>query len=394
MTMVQKSAVHQQFPALATKAYFNYGGQGPMSQSAIAAISAAHQHWQEIGPFGLAANQWIMQEAQLTRAAIAQSVGADPANMTLTEDVTVGCNIALWGFEWQAGDHILLTDCEHQGVIAAVQEISRRFGVTVSTCPIQATLNEGDPVMAIAQHLQPTTRLVVLSHLLWNTGQILPLADIIAACRQHSGQYTPVRILVDAAQSFGSLPLQLDELGIDFYAFTVHKWCCGPAGLGGLYINPAAREELHPTFIGWRSVTTSATGQPTGWHPDARRYEVATSDYTLYPAVREAIALHDQWGSASERLQRIQQISAQLWEQLQQLPKIQCLKTSPPDAGIISFQLQDGTPSRHKALVSELETHNILLRTLASPSCVRACVHYFTQDEECDRLIHALKTLM
>jgi L-cysteine/cystine lyase len=67
-------------------------------------------------------------------------------------------------------------------------------------------------------------------------------------------------VLIDAAQSVGVLPLQLDQLQADFYAFTGHKWWCGPEGLGGLYIRPEAMASLHPTFIGWRGITADVMG--------------------------------------------------------------------------------------------------------------------------------------
>ena len=158
----------------------------------------------------------------------------------MTENVTVGCNIAFWGIDWQPGDRILLSDCEHPGVIASIQEICRRFQVSVDLFPLLATLNTGDPVAIIASRLQPQTRLVVFSHVLWNTGQVVPVAEIAAAIRQYPSA-RPIQILIDAAQSVGLLPLKLDELGIDFYAFTGHKWWCGPEGVGGLYVHPAAR---------------------------------------------------------------------------------------------------------------------------------------------------------
>jgi L-cysteine/cystine lyase len=217
----------QQFPALANKAYFNYGGQGPMPQPALDAIFAAYQSIQSQGPFGLKTSEWVMHESNLTREAIATELGVKPKSIALTENVTMGCNIALWGIDWQPGDRILLSDCEHPGVIASIQAICRRFGVLVDIFPLLATLNTGDPVTVLTSQLTPRTRLVVFSHVLWNTGQVLPLAEIAAGIRQYLTE-KPIRILVDAAQSVGLLPLQLDELGIDFYAFTGHKWWCGP----------------------------------------------------------------------------------------------------------------------------------------------------------------------
>ncbi|MBZ8178840.1 aminotransferase class V-fold PLP-dependent enzyme [Oscillatoria salina] len=387
-TMLNLEQYRQQFPALAHKAYFNFGGQGTMPQAALSAIYQAYEHIQTHGPFAFKINSWLQEETAYTRATIASELGAPPETITLTENVTVGCNIALWGIIWQPGDRILLTDCEHPGVIAAVREIARRFQVQVSTCPIMATLNHGDPVAAIAEHLHANTRLVVLSHLLWNTGQVLPLAKIVELCHNHRPK--PVKILVDAAQSAGSLPLKLSELKADFYAFTGHKWLCGPAGVGGLYVRPEVREELHPTFIGWRSITTQK-GKPKDWKPDGSRYEVATSAYPQYLGLRAAIATHQKWGTSQERYRQICQNSEYLWQLLQEIESVNCLRTSPPEAGLVSFQLSNISQQK---FVKSLEDRGFLLRTLADPDCIRACVHYFTSTEEIDQLVTAIQELL
>ncbi len=392
------AAHRQQFPALANKTYFNYGGQGPMPQAALDAIQAGHLEIQRSGPFNASVFQWINQQTKNLQQALAALLDVAADTITLTENVSVGCNIALWGFDWQAGDHILITDCEHPSVLGTIQELQRRFGIEVTTCPIMDTLNHGDPVTVIAEHLQPKTRLVALSHLLWNTGQVLPLTEIVQVChayRNHLDQ--PVRVLADAAQSVGSLPLDLDTTGVDFYAFTGHKWLCGAAGLGGLYVSPEARSHLHPTFIGWRGLIKNSAGHPTGWKDSGEKYEVATSDYALYPALVSAIAVHDQWGNATERYQRICDLSRYLWQKLKAIPAIHCLREAPPEAGIVSFQLQtapEHAPRLNAQLVSQLEQHGFMLRTILDPHCVRACVHYFTLESELDQLVDHIQAIL
>ena len=414
----------QQFPALANKAYFNYGGQGPLPEPALDAIYQAYKRVQLGGPFSAEVGAWVVQEAMLTRRAIASELTVPPETIALTEDVTVGCNIALWGIDWKAGDHLLLSDCEHHGIVASVMELQRRFNIEVSICPLAATLNEGDPVAVIANSLRPNTRLLVISHILWNTGQVLPLAEIVKVC--HEPPLTPpcegggqeefslvqgdrqedlslikgggqeelpakkhkVRVLVDAAQSVGVLPLNLIESGVDFYAFTGHKWWCGPEGLGGLYVSAEALADLHPVFIGWRGIVTDANAKPIGVKPGAQRYEIATSAYPLYAGLRSAIALQHEWGTIEERYAEICRLSMYLWQRLSELPDVECLRTSAPEAGLVSFRLTNGMP--HKKLVDLLEKQGIMVRTILNPDCVRACVHYFTTEAEIDKLVGAI----
>lgn len=381
----------QNFPALAPKAYFNFGGQGTMPRQALEGIYESYEFIQERGPFSSAINQWIMKQGELTRSAIASELGATSDRITLTENVTVGCNIPLWGIDWQAGDRVVMSDCEHPGVVATVRELARRFSIEVSVFPLLETLNEGNPTDVIEQHLDPNTRLVILSHLLWNTGQILPLEEIVSLCRNYNS-HKPIQILVDAAQSAGSLPLNLTELGVDFYAFTGHKWLCGPAGVGGLYVRPEARDTIAPTFIGWRGVIQDGEGKPVGWKQTGERFEVATSAFPLYVGLQRAIALHQEWGTSQERYEHIRQNSQYLWQRLSQLKGVQCLKTSPPEAGLVSFKLTDN-PS-HGKFVQTLEKQGFLLRTLLYPDCIRACVHYFTDRAEMDRLTDAIAQLI
>jgi L-cysteine/cystine lyase len=379
----------QQFPALGNKAYFNYGGQGPMPQAALDRILATYQHIQTQGPFGLKTNDFVATEANLTRQTIAAELGVATQSIALTENVTAGCNIVLWGLNWQPGDRILLSDCEHPGVIASIQEICRRYGVSVDLFPLQATLNSGDPVTVISTQLKPQTRLVVLSHVLWNTGQVLPLAEIAAGIRQYSQAERTIRILVDAAQSVGLLPLNLSELGIDFYAFTGHKWWCGPEGVGGLCIHPDALASLDPTFIGWRSLDYNQPGLP--FVSDARRYEVATSAYPLYSGLRKSIEIHQAWGSALDRATKIINLATYLWEGLQQIPKVKCLTQAAPRSGLVSFQV---VGESHAKLVRTLEDRHFYLRTIVDPDCIRACTHYFTTTAEIDELRSCLSQIL
>jgi L-cysteine/cystine lyase len=381
----------QQFLGLVNKTYFNFGGQGTMPQSSLDAIVNTHQYIQEVGPFSVQINSWLPEKTDLLKIAIAEELQTTPDRITLTDNVTTGCNIVLWGLQWRSGDEILITDCEHPGIIATVRELARRFAVNVQICPILDTLNQGNPLEVIQQYLTPNTRLLVISHLLWNTGQVLPLQEIVSLCHNYDQSKQPIKILVDAAQSVGCLALNLPELGVDYYAFTGHKWLCGPAGVGGLYISETAFDDLDPTFIGWRSVNLDRQGKPQDWKANGQKFEIATSAYPEYLGLQAAIATHREWGTSSQRFQRLRQLSQYLWFALTQIEEVNCLKQTPPEAGLVSFQIANRS---HLEIVNNLEKQGFFLRTIADPDCIRACVHYLNLTQEIDSLVAAISLAM
>lgn len=383
------------YPALTNKTYGNFGGQGPMAQPTLDAIAQAYQTVQTLGPFSSAVNDWINDITAALKQALAQELHVAPETLVLTENVTDGCNIALWGLDWQRGDRILMSDSEHPGVIAIIQELGHRFGVETDIYDIQDLERDEEASDRIAAGLTPNTKLVLLSHIAWNTGAVFPLKAIVDRCHRNN-----TLVLADAAQSVGMMPLNLTETGVDFYAFTGHKWMCGPAGVGGCYINP--NTELRPTFIGWRGINYSGTGFPTGYKSTGARYEVATSAYPLYVGLRTAIEQHNRWGTAEERYQRICELSDRTWQQLQDIPKVHCLHPTPPKSGLVSFQVDPNSAAdgkilrdRHQKIADTLNhNHTILTRTLLNPSCVRICWHYLSTEAQGYQFIQALRDIL
>ncbi|MCT0218050.1 aminotransferase class V-fold PLP-dependent enzyme [Synechococcus sp. CS-1329] len=387
-------------PALAHKTYFNYGGQGPLPSPSLAAINASWGTIQELGPFTADIWPWLEQEVGGLRGALAALCGVPPERLALTENVTSGCVLPLWGLPWQAGDELLISDCEHPGVVAACRELSRREGLTISTLAVKElrgdlTSTSTSVLEALEASLTPRTRLVVLSHLLWNTGQLMPITAVAQRLEQH-----PRRpwLLVDAAQSVGSLPLSSPEAEAsgagaaavaDIYAFTGHKWCCGPEGLGGVALSERLLAEAQPTMGGWRSLAQENDGG-SAWHRDARRFEVATSCVPLLAGLRRSLELLEAVAPAAERLELIQKRSQQLWQSLGQLPGVHPLLEVPPPAGLVSVVVEGTSPGE---LVRQLGERAIWLRTLDDPHCLRACTHITTTEAELERLVEAVAEL-
>ena len=383
-------------PALANKAYFNYGGQGPLPSVSLDAMLESWKHIQELGPFTSDVWPFISAETNSTRRLLAQHCGIPPHRMALTENVTSGCVLPLLGLPFRAGDRLLISDCEHPGVVAACAELSRRQDLAIDILPVKqlrSSRNDTDAgvMEALEQHLQPRTRLVVLSHLLWNTGQIMPINAVAERLKNHAQH--PF-LLVDAAQSFGQIPCKTAAANSDIYAFTGHKWACGPEGLGGVALSDRVLAEASPTLIGWRSLRDESKADLNNsdpFHHDSRRFEVATSCVPLMAGLRSSLQLLEQQGSAEQRWDCIQKLSGGLWQGLESLEHVTPLLKVPPTSGLVSFQIKGNVPPAE--YVKQLGAQGLWIRDLADPSCLRACTHIMTTETELTSLTNSLEAL-
>jgi L-cysteine/cystine lyase len=327
--------------------------------------------------------------------------GVAPHRLALTENVTSGCVLPLWGLPFEAGDRLLISDCEHPGVVAACHELAKREHLEVDNLPVQhlrqgrEAQNETNAgvLQALGDALKPRTKVVVLSHLLWNTGQLMPIPEVADHLRQHAGH--PF-LLVDAAQSMGQIPVEAAAQAADIYAFTGHKWTCGPEGLGGVALSERILKQANPTLIGWRSLrdeTRAVINDPDPFHHDSRRFEIATSCVPLMAGLRQSLHLMAGEGNEQERLQTIQTLSGELWKQLKEVPWITPLLEGEPPAGLVSFQLNDPSGRTPTETVQILGNKGIWIRNLEEPICLRACTHITTEASELNRFVEALAEL-
>ena len=131
------SSLRSDLPALSNKYYFNYGGQGPLPKSSLDAITNSWLKIQMLGPFTNDVWPYIYKEVQSTKDKISKFCGVKNKRVCLTENVTSGCVLPLWGLPFSEGDRILISDCEHPGVIAACKELASRFKLQIDILKVQ-----------------------------------------------------------------------------------------------------------------------------------------------------------------------------------------------------------------------------------------------------------------
>lgn len=235
-------------------------------------VDAMHHFLTEIGASpGRSGHGLSVQAGRIvydTREALAQLFNiSDPLRIVFGHNVTAALNLALRGL-LRPGDHVITSSMEHNSVMRPLRSLERRgVRVSVVSCSPQGFLDPAEVEAAIC----PATRVIVLNHASNVIGTLLPVREVGRIAREHD-----LLFLVDAAQTAGCWPIDVQTDTIDLLAFTGHKSLLGPMGTGGIYIGPRVPvEEFEPLTQGGTGSHSEFEQQP-GFLPD--KYESGTSN--------------------------------------------------------------------------------------------------------------------
>lgn len=213
-----------------------------------------------------------------TREKLAQLFNvSDPLRIILTRNATEGLNIAIFGF-LKPGDHVITSGMEHNSVMRPLRAMEARgVGITVVPCAIDGLIDPGDIVKAIKNN----TKAIYMTNASNVTGTVMPVSDIGRIAREHG-----LVLCVDAAQTAGCYPIDVEEMNIDLLAFTGHKALFGPSGTGGLYIREGLEKRIEPICVGGTGSRSEVEEQPD-FMPD--RFEAGTPNTAGISGLRAGI---------------------------------------------------------------------------------------------------------
>ena len=328
------------------------------------------------------------------RAMLAELFGvANAQDIAFTHNTTMGLNMAIKG-TLQRGDHVISTMTEHNSVRRPLEYLRRTMEIEVDYVRVdqQGQLNLAE----LKGKMRPNTRMVICNHSSNLLGSILPVGEIGDIAKSHGAVF-----LVDAAQSAGSLPIDVTAMNIDLLAFPGHKGLLGPQGTGGLYISPHL--DLEPLMHGGTGSQSENSDQPSV-RPD--RYEAGTQN-----AVGIAGLLA---GVKAVKAQGIEQIHRQEWELTQLLmeglamiPSIRILgpAAGAPRSGIVAFVVegQDSASIAHRLdreyqIAVRAGMHCTPLAHQAADTlksgAVRASVGVSSTEEDVHKLLYAMTDML
>jgi isopenicillin-N epimerase len=182
-----------------------------------------------------------------TRAALGNYLGAQPDDLVYVTNATVGVNIVARSLELGPGDEVLTTDHEYGACDRAWRFLSKKRVFTYKHQPIPVPIkNTDDFVEQLWQGVTSQTRVIFFSHITSPTAIIFPVVDVCRRAREQG-----ILTVVDGAHVPGQIPLNLEEIGADFYTGNLHKWLCTPKGAGFLYARPEGQNMLEPLVVSW-----------------------------------------------------------------------------------------------------------------------------------------------
>jgi cysteine desulfurase/selenocysteine lyase len=331
---------------------------------------------------------------EAARARGATFINARSADeIIFTRGTTEGINLVAqaWGSKHiKAGDTILLTEMEHHSNIVPWQLLAERTGAQLVYLPITGAIGLLD-LSCLDEFLTSKVKLFAMTHISNSLGTINPVGELCARARQLG-----VTTLVDAAQSAGHRPIDVQEIGCDFLAFSGHKMC-GPTGIGVLYGRQEVLENT-PPYQGGGEMILNVDFQKSTWKHAPHKFEAGTPDISGAVGLHAAMDYLDQIGRRNIA-QHDQELGAYAYAKLSGLKQgIRLFGPHIGRAGLVSFLLKDihahdvvtVADQRGVALRGGHHCNQPLMRKLGVESTARASFYFYNTTAEIDRFVEVL----
>jgi cysteine desulfurase / selenocysteine lyase len=317
---------------------------------------------------------------------------ADPREIVFVRGATEGINLVAqsWGATFlETGDEVLISELEHHSNIVPWQMLRDRLGIRLMVAPIDAT--GGLDLAGFEARLSPRTRLVAIAHLANATGALVPVETVIRLAHRQGA-----KVLIDGCQAAPRLPVDVQALGCDFYAFSGHK-TYGPTGIGVLY----GRHELlsaMPPWQGGGEMILSVTFEKTEFQDPPHRFEAGTPDISGAIALGTAIDFIEELGR-DNILEHEEALTGYGVDRLSRISGLRLLGAGQRRLGILSFDLEGVHPHD---LATVLDRHHVAVRAghhcaqplmerLGLPGTTRASLGVYNDERDIDRLAAAIE---
>lgn len=375
--------VRQDTPGCAHVLHFNNAGSALMPQPVLDATIAHLQLEAHSGGYEAAAQAHDAIEQVYDATATLLNCSRD--EVAIVENATRAWDMAFYSIPFKPGDRILTATSEYASNYIAFLQIAQKTGAVIEVIPNDA---QGQVSLdALRNMIDDRVKLIAITHVPTNGGLVQPIAAIGKLAREAGILY-----LVDACQSAGQMPLDVQQIGCDMLSATGRKYLRGPRGTGFLHVRRDILERLEPPFLDLFAAQWVAPDRYE-IRPDARRFENWETNYAGKIGLGVAIDYANQQG-LDIIWQRVKALAYQLRSQLAALPGVIVRDRGVTQCGIVTFTIEGKDPEEIQQQLAKSNI-NVSVSVRSSTlldmdarklnSMVRASVHYYNSEEEVER---------
>lgn len=375
-------------PGCGSIMHFNNAGASLPTQSVLDAVINYLNEEARVGGYMMKGNS--NDQIQMFYKRAAQLINANPDEIAITSNASESFNHILYSIPFEPGDEIITSEIEYGNSFVNYINLKNKKGVVLKVIP---GLENGDfDLEAFEQAINPKTKLVAIAHIPTSSGAVLDIEAIGRITKKHGILY-----LVDACQSIGQLPFDVEKVACDFASTTSRKYQRGPRGLGFLYVRKSALAQLEPRILD----TNTAHWKPNQevlLERSIMMFEHWEKNYGLVLGYSEALRYLLELG-VENTWKRIQYLADYTRKRLAEVPDVNVLDPGSKKCGIVTFNKKEihATEVKARLLKSNINVSVSLpfssltdMQRRGVDAAVRASVHYYNTEEEINKMVDQL----
>jgi len=375
--MISEDLILTEFPQRGHIVYLNHAGVAPWPARTAAAIKDFADENVYQGPVNY--QHWITAETTL-RKQLQQFLSAPSSeDIALLKNTSEGLSMIANGLDWNTGDNIVSTNQEFPSNRIVWEALQDR-GVALRQANLSSTASPEDALFAL---VDKCTRMITISSVQYATGLRMDLARIGSFCLENG-----LLFCIDAIQSLGALPMDVQAINADFVVADGHKWLLGPEGLAVFYVREGVRNQLRPSQYGWHMVEHQGDFDRLDWEiaASARRYECGSPNMLGIHGLSASLSLLLECG-IGDISRNILNNSIYLINKLKEIDGLTIVSNALPErlSGIVAFQHRNINSA---VLYQDLLQKNVICALRAG--AIRFSPHFYTTRTQLDQVIEHL----
>ncbi|HKO07270.1 MAG TPA: aminotransferase class V-fold PLP-dependent enzyme [Alphaproteobacteria bacterium] len=388
---IDLARARRETPGTAEVIHLNNAGAALMPRPVIKALVDHIELESRIGGYEAAERE----SARIEHAydALARLLNCRRDEIAVVENATRAWDMGFYALSFRPGDRILTAVAEYASNVISFLQVAQRTGATLEVVPNDEA---GQLSLAALERLMDErVRLIAVTHVPTNGGLVNPAAAIGGVAKAWG-----VPFLLDACQSAGQMPLDVEAIGCDMLSATGRKFLRGPRGIGFLYVRKSLLERLEPPFLDLHAARWT-DARHYELRPDARRFENWETNVAAKLALAAAVDYALEWG-LDAIYARVRTLADFLREELARIPGVVVRDLGAERCGIVTFTVEGKSADEIKKRLA-LQAINVAASTASSTrfdmeargldALVRASVHYYNSEAELERFLAAITAL-